>query len=281
MNKAQLNMLISVLVGNFILTLGVVCFVLPHGLIMGGVTGLALTFEHYLNIPLTIAVYIITAGILLISYMGMGKDYLFSMIAASLTYPVILQFLQQFPILNTITDDVLLSTIFAALSLGLGTGIILKSGAGAGGLDCIALIANKYLHLPIASTLRVVDIIVLFLQISFSTPEQILYGILLILITTFTVNYVIVSGKSQVQIIIISKNYNEVLNSILSRIDVGATLLDIETGYNRNKGQAILVITSNRKVHIITSIAHEIDPTAFITISNTNEVLGKGFTLER
>ena len=84
-----------------------------------------------------------------------------------------------------------------------------------------------------------------------------------------------------VEIIIISKNYNEVLNSILSRIDVGATLLDIETGYNRNKGQAILVITSNRKVHIITSIAHEIDPTAFITISNTNEVLGKGFTLER
>ena len=281
MNKSQLNMLISVLVGNFILTLGIVCFVLPHGLIMGGVTGLALAIEHYLNIPLTVAVYIITAGILLLSYLGMGKEYVLSMIAASLTYPVILQFLQQFPILNTITDDVLLSAIFAALALGLGTGIIMKSGAGAGGLDCISLFANKHFHLPIASTMRVVDISVLMLQIAFATPEQILYGILVILITTFTLNYVIVSGKSQVQITIISKKYNEILQNILSTIDVGATLLDIETGYAREKGQAIMIITSNRRVHIITNIAHEIDPTAFITISNTNEVLGKGFTLER
>ncbi|MBR3841338.1 MAG: YitT family protein [Erysipelotrichales bacterium] len=281
MNKTQLNMLLSVLVGNFILTLGVVCFVLPHGLIMGGVTGLALAFEHYLNVPLTIAVYLITVLVLLVSYIGMGKEYLLSMIAASLTYPLILQFLQEIPFIQSITDDVLLSTIFAALALGIGTGIIMKSGAGAGGLDCISLIVNKYFHLPIASTMRIVDISVLLLQIAFSTPEQILYGILLILITTFAVNYVLVSGKSQIQIMIISKNYNEILNTILSKIDVGATLLDIETGYTREKSQAVLVITSNRRVHIITSIAHEIDPTAFITISNTNEVLGKGFTLER
>lgn len=281
MNKKRWNMLVSVLLGNIVLTIGVVCFILPHGLIMGGVTGIALTVEHYFHIPLAYAVYLITGIVLVVSYLGMGKEYLLSMIAASLSYPLILQIFQQFPILSNISNDVLLSTIFAGLCLGIGTGIILKAGAGAGGLDCIALIMNKYLHTPIASVLRIVDIIVLLMQVSFSKPEQVLYGILLILISSFTINYVIVSGKSQVQLLIISKHYNDILEAILSKIDVGATLIDIETGYTREKSQAVLIITSNRRVYTVTDIVHSIDHEAFITISNTNEVLGKGFTLER
>lgn len=277
----KLKMFLSVIIGNVLVTAAVVCFILPHGIVMGGITGTSVAIQHYLNIDLAIAVYIVTGLVLLAGYVGNGRDYFLSMIAASVTYPMILQAFQMFPVLSTFTDDVLLATIFAGLLFGMGLGVVMKSGASAGGLDCFAIIINKYTHLPLASILRIIDISVLLLQVPFSTPEQILYGIVFILVSSFMLNYVVVSGKSQVQLMIISKDYEAILKSILEQIDVGATLIDIETGYNREKGQAVMIITSNRRVYTVTEIVHSIDAQAFITISNTNEVIGKGFTIAR
>lgn len=277
-----LNIIISVCLGNICLAFCVNYFVLPHGFVLGGVTGLAMALQKIIPLQLTTVIYIVTIGVLICSYIGVGKEYFLSMLAASLTYPFflsIIQMLDLFP--SPLTNDTLLSAIIGGTLFGVGLGVILKSGAGSGGLDFIAIIVNKYTHISIAQILRAVDIIVILLQIPFSSFNQVLYGLVLIVICSIALNNVIVSGKSQVQLLIMSKKYDEILDSILKQIDVGATLLETESGYKKEKGKAILIVTSNRRIYTLLNIIHEIDATAFITISNTNEVLGRGFTIER
>lgn len=270
-----------IILGNLIFALGIATFVIPNGLIMGGSTGLALSVQHFLGIDITITVAIINIVTFLAGLFILGKKFAATTLISTFIFPFFLNYFKDIEKLKHITSDTLLSAIFAALLVGTGVGIVLRVGASTGGLDIPAIILNKKRGIPIAIVLYAIDISILLSQMIFSNIEQILYGIIIVLITTMVINKVIVYGKNDFMVTIISEKYLEISENIHNKIDRGTTFIDIQTGYKKNNQQAVMSVISKRELHSLNKLVQEIDPKAFIIINQVNQVKGRGFSLDK
>lgn len=270
-----------IIVGNIIISLTVASFIRPHGIIMGGATGLSLTLEHYLGINLSLILTFLNIVLFLLGFFFLGKRFALTTIISTFIYPLFLSLCLRIEFLATLTDDILLSTILGGIFLGIGLGLILRMGASTGGLDIPPLILNRKCHIPVAISLYAIDTCVLLTQASFSTTQQILYGILFTIIASVIINQVILTGTQRSQLFIVSKEYNKIRDILLHELNLGVTLISMETAMTKTPQMAVLCVTSNRKVYSVNAIIQNIDPNAFITISTIKEVKGRGFSFSR
>lgn len=270
-----------IILGNLIFALGIAAFVIPNGLILGGSTGLALSVQHFLGIDITITVAIINIVTFLAGLFILGKKFAATTLISTFIFPIFLNYFKDIERFKNVTSDLLLASIFTALLVGTGVGIVLRVGASTGGLDIPAIILNKKKGIPIAVVLYAIDISILLSQMIFSNTEQILYGIIIVLITTMVINKVIVYGKNDFMVTIISEKYLEISENIHSKIDRGTTFIDIQTGYKKNTQQAVMSVISKRELHSLNKLVQEIDPKAFIIINQVNQVRGRGFSLDK
>ena len=178
-------------------------------------------------------------------------------------YPFILGILQGIPALAAgFTQDEMLATIFAGLMIGFGIGVVIRAGASTGGMDIPPLILNKKFGLPVSVMLYGFDCTILLLQMLFSNREQILYGILLVLIYT---------------VVLISPEYKRINEAIIQKLDRGSTLFHVTTGYLEKEQKMVLTVISNRELAALKEIVADIDPNAFMTVGSVMGVYGKGF----
>ena len=147
--------------------------------------------------------------------------------------------------------------------------------------DILALVFNKWFHVSVAVLMYIVDFIVLGAQVMFSDAEQIMYGILTLILETFVLNRVMLLGQSQIQLFVISDRYEEIRKKMLIELDAGVTMVHIETGFGREAQKGVLCIIPKRKLFSVKELIHSVDPKAFITITQINEVRGRGFTMDR
>lgn len=279
--KKTLETIIGVLVGNAVLAFTVGAFVVPHGIIMGGATGIGLTISHYLPINLSLIILVVNAVLFILGTFVLGKKFALTTIISTFVYPMFLSIVQSIPGITELTDNIMLATLYAGALLGLGIGLVVRVGSSTGGTDILALVFNKLFHVPVAVLLYIIDFIVLGCQVFFSDSEQILYGILALVVTTTVMNRVVLMGQSQIQLFVITEKYEEVKEKMLKEIDAGVTLVHVETGYGGRQQKAVLCVIPNRKLYSVNEMVQVIDPKAFITISQINEVRGRGFTMEK
>lgn len=277
--------IVFILAGNSLYALAVTLFVLPNGLITGGTTGLALAVQHFLGTPISAFVGIFNALMFLLGLFALGKIFALTTVLSSFYYPFILEVFQR--VLNPwmkgqpLTQDPLLAAIFAGILIGVGIGIVIRAGASTGGMDIPPLVLNKKFHLSISATMYGFDCLILFFQFLFSDTEQVLYGLLLILIYTLVLNKALVLGKGQMQVKIISKEFLRISQEIQTKMDRGTTLFKIKGGHEQTDSCAVLTVVSSRELTKVNDLAMEIDPQAFIVIHQVNEVRGRGFTLPK
>lgn len=279
--KKLLKTVLGVVAGNAVLAFAVSAFVVPHGIIMGGATGIGLIFSRFLPFSLSLIILAVNAFLFILGALVLGKKFALTTIMSTFIYPAFLSIAQSIPGITTLTDNMLLATIYGGVLLGAGIGLVVKVGASTGGTDILALVFHKWFHIPVAFLLYVVDFIVLGSQIFFSTAEQVMYGIMALVLTTVILNRVMLLGKSQIQLFIISEKYEEIKERVLKEVDAGVTMVHIETGYGARQQKGVLCIIPNRKLYSVRELVHSIDSKAFITITQINEVSGRGFTLEK
>ncbi len=271
-----------IVIADFMMAFAIAVFVASSGIIMGGFTGVSLIITHYFpSIPLSVCVFFIDLLFFIIGSIFLGKTFAINTAASTFIYPVALWIFQNIPGLQNLTNDLFLCAVLGSLLLGCAVGLIDKTGGSSGGTDIIALIINKYTHIQVGTLLYIIDGCILLMQILFSNTEQILYGIIFLIIQTLALNKAMLAGKTQIQIMIISNKTEEIKQDLLSVQDVGATIIPIEKGFTGQEGSGIICITSRKKVHSITEMIKQLDPLAFITIHEVNEVHGVGFTYDR
>lgn len=276
--KKQFLNIIQILLGNSLYALGLVAFILPNSIIMGGSTGLALSVEHYIGIPISLFVMIFNIAMFLLGAIILGKKFALTTIVSTFYFPIVLSFFQSIPYISAITDDKMLSTISGGLLIGLGIGIVIHSGASTGGMDIPPLVLNKKTGVPVSLLLYIFDVSILFFQMVYSNAEDIIYGIILVLVYSMVLDKILLSGTSRMQVQIVSKKTEEINNYILHTLDRGSTLLHGETGYFRDQQEIILTIISNRELVKLKQAIKEIDSKAFLIINHVNEVSGSGFS---
>lgn len=269
------------LVGNTIYCLGVVMFALPLELITGGTTGLGLIANHLWGIPVEYFAAIFNVLMFGIAFRILGKQFALTAVISTFYFPFVLGVLQKIEGLQNFTTDPLLGAIFAGLLVGIGVGVVIRAGASTGGVDIPPLVLNKKFGLSVSVGLYVMDFLILLGQMVFRDKEQILYGLLMVIIYTIVMDKVLVNGKSQMQVKIISEQYEAINEMIQQEMDRGTTLLKSESGYLHKESMTILTVVSNREIVRLNQKVLQIDPKAFMIINQVNEVMGRGFSLHK
>lgn len=270
--------ILGILVGNTIYALGVTMFILPNNLITGGTTGMALLLNATTGFEIAVFVSIFNISMFFLGWKVLGKKFALTTLISSFYYPFILGILQSIFKNEVMSQDTLLCVILAGLMIGTAIGLVIRCGASTGGMDIPPLILNKKLGIPISISMYGFDFVILLGQMIIRNREMVFYGILLVLIYTIVLDKVLVIGKSQMQVKIISSKYDEINETIINMLDRGTTLIHGETGFKHNQYPVVLTVVNNRELTHLNNYVYDIDPDAFMIINKVNEVRGKGFS---
>lgn len=270
--------LLMVVFGNLLYTLAIKLFLLPANLMSCGTTGIALLVEHFLHIPMSGFIFVFNAVMLGIGWLVLGRRFAMTTVLSSVLYPLFLEIFNRLLGDVAVTENILLNVLFAGMGLGVSLGIVLRSGASTGGMDIPPLILKKYFRIPVSASLWAFDFCILVCQLFFHPVEDLLYGILLILVISVALNKVMLLGTSRTEVKIVSKKPEQIRDAILSQVDRGVTILHGTGGYSRNETEVILSVVSNYELPKIEQLARNIDPDCFMIISQVTEVWGRGFS---
>ena len=281
LRKNKLMTLLMVILGNILYALSVKLFLLPANLISCGTTGLALVVLQLTGLPVSWFVFIFNAAMLCLGWWILGRQFAMTTVLSSLMYPIGLEVLDKLLGDVVLTDNILLTVIFAGLGLGLSLGIVLRAGASTGGMDIPPLILKKFFRIPVSASLWMFDLFIMLSQMFFHTGEDLMYGVLLLIVISATLNKVMLLGTSKTEVKIVSDQAAAIRDQILSRVDRGVTLLHGEGGYRRKSTEVILSIVSNHELPKIERLARDIDPECFMIVSQVTEVWGRGFSTSK
>lgn len=270
-----------VVIGNFICSLGVTLFLQPSGLATGSTTGIALTLEHYLDIPISYFIFVFNMCMLVLGLIVLGKKFVVSTVASSFLYPAFLELQARVIGERVISTDSVICACFASIFIGVGLGILIRTGASTGGMDIVHLIVRKLLHVPVSASMYAFDVLILSVQLLYRPVESVLYGILMVFIYTMVLDKMLMLGTTRTEVKIISDKTKEICNMILTDVDRGVTLLNGESGYLHEEKQIVLSVISNRELPKLEKLVHDIDPECFMIVNRISEVKGRGFSMSR
>lgn len=272
---------LSIIAGNALYALTVVLFLVPSGLITGGATGIALGVNRVLGLPVSGVLFAINISMLVLGWMVLGSRFALTTIASTILSPLFLALWERVLGGMVLTDDLVLNTVFAGLGIGISLGITIRAGASTGGMDIPPLVLQKWFRWPVSITMMLFDIAILLVQAAFSQPEQVLYGIVLVITHTIVMDKMLMLGDSRTEVKIISTRSDEIRTAILAEIDRGVTVLHGEGGYTGEPSEVLLSVISNRELPRLEKLVHSIDPACFLIVSRVTEVSGRGFSMEK
>lgn len=273
---------LCMLAGNALLAFLVAAFIIPHDIIMGGTTGIGIVLNRLIpGLDVSLLILILNLLLLVLGLVVLGKKFFLTTVASSVLYPVMLGFFQRIPGIESLTADPVLAAIFAGVLMGVALGLVMRVGSSTGGMDILNLVMAHWLHLPVALFVYLGDIVIVGGQALFSSSEQILLGILVLVLETIILDKAMILGKAQIQIFVVSEQYEEIRMMLLNEIEAGVTMTMIETGRLEREQKGVLCVIPQRKLYNATHRIQDIDPMAFITITQINEVRGRGFTVAR
>jgi len=277
-----------VTVGAFILAAGYVLFITPHKIVPGGIYGISIII-HYLTkgmfsfapqgLPVGTMGLILDIPITLVGLRILGPRFglknFFGLVMTSVFIDTLTAFWGYQPLVE---NDVLLSSVFGGVLFGFGLGLIFKAKGATGGTDTIAMILAKHTRLPLGQLLIYVDSAVVLLGLAAFGDWRIpLYSWIVIFITGRVIDGVMQGFSYDKTLFIISDKYEEIRKKILFDLDRGGTFLLAEGMYGGRKKKVIYTNITRRELATLIGYIKEIDPDAFVTVINANEIIGHGF----
>ena len=278
---STIKTVLFVLLGNALLAFVVAAFIIPHDIIMGGTTGIAIVLNKTFGIDTALIVLILNVFLLFLGLIIIGKKLFITSVASTLLYPAFLSLMQRIPNIDSLTENTLLAALFAGVLMGISLGLVMRVGSSTGGMDITNLILSKLTHRSVSIFVYITDIIVVGAQAIVSDSESIMMGIVVLVLESLMLEQVMIFGKAQIQIFVISEHYEEIRQKFLKELNAGVTMSYIQSGLKGEDGKGIICIIPSRKLYYANQIVRNIDPDAFITVTKIKEVEGRGFTSER
>ncbi|MDA3905548.1 MAG: YitT family protein [Bacteroidales bacterium] len=268
-----------ILVGTFIMASGFVLFISPYKLAPGGVYGIAIILHHLFGFPIGLSALVMDIPLTILGIKILGPRFGIKTVVGFLATSFWVSILEwTYGYEPLVQDDALLSAIFGGVLIGLGLGLVFKSRATSGGSDIIAMIFAKYTSLPIGQLMIMVDsAIVLIGLAAFGRWEIPLYSWIVIFISGKVIDIVLQGLDYDKTLFIISDKQEEIREKILVDLKRGGTLLNGKGMYKGTEKSIIFTVVSRRELAILKDFIHRVDPNAFLTVINANEILGEGF----
>ena len=271
--------LVIIILGNLILAIGVVAFILPNNILSGGVAGVAVLFSPFISLNKELMITIINTALFIIGFIFLGKRFAVTTLISTICYPFFIMFLPK--VLPAITLDPILAAIYAGLFGGIGIGLVVRQGASTGGMDIPPLICQKYFHADISKCVMVTDALTVGLGLWIYGIEDVLIGLISVYVTGLAISKVITFGATSAKSVEIISDFNEAISSSIQlEMNRGTTLLMAEGGYTRKQRSVLMVIVTEKEYQTLMNIIKKHDKDAFLIVKDVQEVHGEGFSFE-
>lgn len=272
---------LSIVFGNALLAFVVEAFIIPHGIIMGGTTGIAIVLNRLISVDTATIVLVLNTVLLIAGGIVLGRKLVTTTLASTFLYPLFMGLIQRIPGIESVTDNALMASLFGGVLMGVALGVVMRVGSSTGGMDIASLIMSKWTHIPVSICVYIADALVIGGQALFSTSEPILYGLVVLVLESFALDRVMILGLAQIQLFVVSQHFEDIRRRLLDELDAGVTMIEMETGHLGLRQKGVMCVIPHRKLYNATEMIQAIDPAAFITITQVKEVRGRGFTLDQ
>ena len=279
-----------------VITIGLLCYVLgwdvfllPNNMVGGGVTGIGAVLLYAFGIPVSYSFFVINLILLVIALKVLGKGFgvktVYAIIVTSVFFDIVPGYLPEAFIQEiAISNGKLLCAIFGGVVSGLGIGLCFSHGGSTGGTDIVALMITKYRNVSAGRIILILDVFIIASSLLIPSDEgwgmriaTILYGYILIMACSFTIDLFVSGTKQSLQVFIFSKKYGEIADAIISDIGRGVTLINAQGWYTKNESKIVMVVVRKTDVNMVYRIVKSVDRDAFMSVGSVTGVYGKGF----
>lgn len=268
-----------IITGAFILAAGFVLFITPYKIVPGGVYGISIVLHYMFGTPVGLVALCFDIPLTLLGIKFLGPRFGFKTVLGFSLTAIFTDTLTYFWGFEPLVEgDALLSSLFGGVMAGLGLGLIFKSKATSGGSDIVAMIIAKYTRMPLGMLMIYVDsTIVLIGLLVFQDWKIPLYSWIVIFVTGKVIDVVLEGVSYDKSLFIISDKHEEIRDKIINNLNRGGTYIDGKGMYNMAERRIIFTVVSRRELALLEEYVHQIDPKAFLTVTDATEILGEGF----
>lgn len=268
--------------GTLLLAAGVYFFKAPNNFATGGVSGLSIILSKFITpkvnwLGQTEIMTIINVLLLIIGFIVLGKGCTFKTAYCSLVYSAEMQLMKLIPINLPMTNETFLEFVLAMLLTAAGSAIIFNCRASSGGTDIVALIIKKYTKTDVGTALLLSDFFIAASTFFIFDIKTGLYSVLGLFAKAFLVDGVIENIGKNKYVQIITSNPELISPFILEGIHRGCTYINAFGGFTGEGKTVILTVCKRGEATKLKARIHDADPTAFVIVTDTNEIVGRGF----
>lgn len=276
--KSKLKNFSLLTISTLIMAVGIYFFKFTNNFTFGGITGIAVLVAKFLPISASDFSFVVNILLLIIGWIVLGKSFAEKTAYSTILLSVSLSLLERiYPMSHPLTNEPLLELIFAILLPALGSAILFNIGASSGGTDVIAMILKKYTSVDIGKGLMISDLIFTlagFLVFNVKTGLYSLFG--LIMRSALIDNFIESFNRSK-YFHVVTSNATCICDFIQNDLQRGATIVNATGVFTGDDKYIILTVLSPSQAVKLRNFIKEHDPKAFLLVSNTSEIIGKGF----
>jgi uncharacterized membrane-anchored protein YitT (DUF2179 family) len=262
------------ILGSFVMAASFNMFLNPNQIASGGVSGISTIVQHLTGVNPAITQWALNIPLFLLGLWLLGGQFGKKAAVGSVIFPLCVLVTSH---LSTPTHNPLLASIYGGIGLGLGLGIVFRGRGSTGGLGLAAQILHKYTGISLGAAIAVFDGMVILAAGIVFTPENALYALIGLFVTSKTIDVVQLGFNYAKVAFIISDHIEPIRQAILYELDRGLTELSGAGGYTGTARTVLMVVVSQNEVSRLKALVRSVDPGAFVILSDTNEVLGEGF----
>lgn len=267
--------------GTLILVVGVYFFKIPNNFSTGGVTGIAVILGKLIPNPLmtpATLIFIMNMALLLLGFIFVNREFGIKTVYCTVLMSVATSALEFIlPLNGPLTDQPLLELIFAVFLPGIGTAILFNIQASAGGTDILAMIIRKYTGIESGRALMCADCLVVVVSALIFDVRTALFSLLGLMTKSLVIDSVIENINRSKYFLIATDKPDEFCDFIHNELHRSATIWDCIGTYSHQKKHAMLIAMNRAESVRMRNFARKTDPNAFIVITNTSDIIGKGF----
>ena len=272
--RRRVSRFIMIIIGSCIAAFALEICLLPNQVIDGGVVCISMMLQHITGLSLSIFLIIINIPFIYMGYKQIGKSFaiytLFGILCLSVWTEVFAPY-------DSFFHDTLLAAVFGGLILGIGIGIIMRNGGCLDGTEILSIIFSQKLPFSVGEIVMIINIFIFTAAGLVLGWEQALYSMLTYFVVSKAIDIVIAGFNESKACFIITNERQEITDALLQRLGRGITVMEAEGGFSGNQKTVLYVIITKLEISKLKTIVEDIDPAAFVTISDVYEVMGGNF----
>ena len=270
--------IIYIIIGGVIFALGYAAFLIPHRIVPGGISGIAMILRFLYNTPVGIVAIILNIPLFVIALRALGISFGVKSIIAIIYTNLLIDFFMYSVQIQTPTQNVVLAALYGGILLGLGLGLIFRGDASTGGTDIVGQILNRYTNMSVGMWIMIIDFAVITTAgITTHSIELALLGYLALFLSSKIIDLVLEGIDYARAAFVVSTKSNKITDEIYEKMQRGVTILAGHSPYTKEERPVIMCVITKKETPFFKTLVRKIDENAFVILTDVFEVLGRGF----